>query len=150
MVSNKSLCTLTASVELYLHKIIKFPRKNIIRITLRISLPLRLQNNNFAVTFTYLQPTDYSTNILPQSQSELNFISFHIEYKASLQNQKLTLSYSESRRLLEVSSFSSPRLLRSVSFSSNVDVNAFPPANYIASDNYGFYDKSSDAILSFP
>ena len=34
-----------------------------------------------------------------------------------------------------------------MSFSTNVEVTAFPPANYISSDSYGFYDQTSAAIF---
>lgn len=57
-----------------------------IRITLNISLPLRLDNNNFAVAFASLKASDYSYNILAQDQSNLAFVSFDIEYKADIQN----------------------------------------------------------------
>lgn len=58
------------------------------------------------------------------------------------------MSFTQSRRRLqEISSFRAPRLLPSVAFSANLAVTTFPPANYIASDNYGFYDRASAAIF---
>ena len=57
-----------------------------IRITLNILLPLRLDNSNFAIAFASLQTSDYSYNILTQDQSNLAVVSFDIEYKADIQN----------------------------------------------------------------
>ena len=78
MVSKKSSCSLTATVELSLRRVVKFARKNRIRITLNISLPLRLDNSNFAVTFSALKSTDYSYSIIAQDPSNLAVVSFDI------------------------------------------------------------------------
>lgn len=58
--------------------LVKIPRKNVIRVTMRISLPLRLSSSNFAVSFSSLSASDYSTSILPQSQSALLSVTFEI------------------------------------------------------------------------
>lgn len=78
MVSHRSSCSLTATVQLTLQRVVKFARKNKIRITLNISLPLRLDNSNFAVAFTALKTSDYSYNIITQDQSNLATVSFDI------------------------------------------------------------------------
>jgi cysteine-rich repeat protein len=66
VISHKSKCKLKGSISLYLHKVVKIPRENTIRITLKISLPLRLNNKNFQVIFTSLSSEYYAFDILAQ------------------------------------------------------------------------------------
>jgi hypothetical protein len=57
------------------------------------------------------------------------------------------MSYSSSRRLQELESFS-PRLLQLVTFESSLSISAFPPANYITQNTYTFYDTANSIIFS--
>lgn len=46
-----------------------------------------------------------------------------------------------------MSPFDDPRLLSTATFSTNLAVTAFPPANYITGDTYSYYDVTSSVIF---
>ena len=48
---------------------------------------------------------------------------------------------------MEVSPFDDARMLSTATFSANLAVTAFPPANYITGDTYGYYDVTSTVIF---
>lgn len=54
---------------------IKYGRENRIKINLKISLPIRLNNDNFQLSFIDLDTVYYSYNVGKQSERRLNEVS---------------------------------------------------------------------------
>jgi hypothetical protein len=60
---------------------------NTVRIILKVSLPLQLNNHNFGVNFSSLATAYYSFNVVEQDQSDLTAVSVDISYERDIQDQ---------------------------------------------------------------
>lgn len=79
---------------------------------------------------TGLTSTDYSYSF-KQNSINLNEVKIILLYTADLQNKKLAITYSQSRRLQQdVGSSLSPHRMLTISFSSTFNVETYPPAIY--------------------
>jgi hypothetical protein len=115
---------------------------------LRLNLPLQLTNRNFFLQFVTLNPLYYSYDVLDQDQAKLTEVGIDIDYERDIQNEQITLSYSDNRRRLQEVEMSDPhRTLLAVAFTSNFNITAFPPANFITAGTYTYYDISSEVIF---
>ena len=85
--------------------------------------------------------------MLGQDQTKLTEVGIDIDYERDIQDEQITLSYSDSRRLQEVEVSHSSRMLLAVSFTSNFIITAFPPADFITADTYTYYDISAQIIF---
>ncbi len=68
---------------------IKYARNNRIRIDLKISLPIRLNNQNFQLVFIDLEASYYSYSVAKQSERKLNYVSIEVTYKTDIQNKSI-------------------------------------------------------------
>lgn len=114
---------------------------------LQLNLPLQLTDRNFFLLFSNLSALYYSYDVLDQDQTKLTEVGIDIDYERDIQNEHITLSYSDSRRLQELEENEPQRTLLAVAFTSNFNITAFPPANFITADTYTYYDISTEVIF---
>lgn len=82
---NKSICMLEREISISLRRVIKFARKNTVRIKLLLSLPLQLSNNNFFLAFSNLSTLYYNYDVRDQDQTKLTEVSIDINYERDIQ-----------------------------------------------------------------
>lgn len=114
--------------------------------TLSISLPLYLDDNNFGLTITAVDPTLYSISIKPQTPSRLTEVDCLIEYQTDIAQKSIELSYSQQRRRLERVEPGWERQLQSISFQLTMKIDSFPPATYIPEPTLSFYQLTNSMI----
>lgn len=115
----------------------KYPRNNKLLIVLAISLPLYLNGNNFRITISGVDPSEYSIGVEEQDSAHLDEVQCTIDYRTNIAGKSIELAYSDqvARRLTA----GERRMLLSTSFELTLTVDAFPPANYIPEDTLSFF-----------
>ena len=101
-----------------LFKAYKYPRKNRVLITLNISLPLYIDNSNFAMIISGIDPSLYSVEVVAQNPFILTQVSCRLSYRTNIHRKKIKLEYNSNNVRLLTDSFYSPqnRMLVALSF----------------------------------
>jgi len=81
-----------------LMKVRKRSGRNMIRFTLKISIPLRLDDTNFRFVISALATQDYGSRVL--KQVSLREVDIDLDYKVDIDGQDVQLSYGRRTRRL--------------------------------------------------
>lgn len=106
---------------------------------MQISLPILLKPSQLTLAVIGVSQTDYSYSVL--QTTDLSIVEIDLIYFVSLQGKNIQISYSQSRRLLEEN-----RLLASLSFSSTINLDTYPPAYYYPDTTLSLFNSLQSYI----
>lgn len=117
--NHTSICSVDGTVLMTLDRIYKYSGQNKVILYITLSIAIRLKAENVIINIPGLTNPNSISWTLAQTETDLSQVQVYLTYTESLAGKTVQISYSQTRRLLQSTSFN---------FSTEFTIDSYPPA----------------------